>query len=112
LRWASQELPLRPGWQVRSVQNPAAFAAFFKAHQGALIGADKEGDAPADPALEHIVENLDLGHNGEGPAPEAAPRKGWPGSMPHQPNGYRVHVQASLRSPRASAAPWQGPARS
>jgi hypothetical protein len=41
-----------------------------------------EVDAPADPALEHIVENLDLGHghNGEGPDPKAVPRKGWPGS--------------------------------
>jgi hypothetical protein len=29
------------------------------------------------------VENLDLGHghNGGGPDPEAAPRKGWPGSF-------------------------------
>ena len=46
-----------------------------------LIGAGMEGDAPADPALEHIVENLDLGHghNGGGPDPEAAPRKGWQG---------------------------------
>jgi hypothetical protein len=53
------------------IQKPAAFAAFLKAHQGALIGAGMEGDAPADPALEHIVANLDLGHghNGEGPDP-------------------------------------------
>jgi hypothetical protein len=38
-----------------------------------------DGDAPANPALEHIVENLDLGHghSGDGPDPEATPRKAW-----------------------------------
>jgi hypothetical protein len=63
------------------MQQPAALAAFLKVHQGALIGADMEGDVQANPALEHIVENLDLGHghNGGGPDPKAAPRKGWPG---------------------------------
>jgi hypothetical protein len=73
-----------------------------------------EGDALTDPALEHIVENLDLGHghNGGGPDPEAAPRKGWQGSFairsPRQPNP----VAASLRSPCASAAGWERPAAS
>jgi hypothetical protein len=69
-----------------------------------------DGDAPADPALEYIVENLDLGHghNGGEPDPEAAPRKGWPRSMPRQPNGYRDPTAASLRSPFASAAAWEG----
>lgn len=36
------------------MQKPPALAAFLKVHQGALIGAGMEGDAPADPALEHI----------------------------------------------------------
>ncbi len=64
------------------MQQPPTLAAFLKAHQAPLIGADMEGDAPADPALEDIVNNLDLGHGhkGGGPDPEAAPRKGWPGS--------------------------------
>jgi hypothetical protein len=58
------------------------------------------------------VKNLDLGHghNGGGPDPEAVPRKGWPRSMPRQPNGYRNPMAASLRSPCASAAAWEGPA--
>ncbi|MFZ0407267.1 MAG: hypothetical protein WAM11_04045 [Cyanobium sp.] len=65
------------------MQQPPAFAAFLKVHQAPLIGAGMEGDAPADPALEHIVENLDLGHghNGGGPDPKAVPRKGWQGSL-------------------------------
>jgi len=64
------------------MQQPPALAAFVKAHQGALIGAVIESDAPADPALVHIVKNLDLshGHNGGGPGPEAAACKCWPGS--------------------------------
>lgn len=60
------------------MQQPPALAAFLKADQGALIGAGMEGDAPADPVLEPIVENLNLGHGHQcgGPDPEAAPRKG------------------------------------
>ena len=90
----------------------AALAAFLEANQGPLIGAGMEGDAPANPPLEHIVENLDVGHghNGGGPDPEAVPRKGWPGPFairsPRQPNP----VAASLRSPCARAATWDGPA--
>ena len=61
------------------MQQPTSLAGFLEPHQGTGSGIAIEGDAPADPALEHIVENLDLGHghNGGGPAPEAAPRKGW-----------------------------------
>ena len=64
------------------MQQPPALAAFVKAHQGALIGAVIESDAPADPALEHILKNLNLshGHNGGGPGPEAAACKSWSGS--------------------------------
>ena len=84
------------------------------AHQGALIGAGMEGDAPADPALEHIVENLDLGHghNGGGPDPEAAPRKGWPGSDAVATQRQSGPVAASSWNPCASAAAWRGPAAS
>jgi len=76
-----QEAPSQPIPLGRFLmQQPPALAAFLKAHHRPLIGAGMEGDAPADPALEHIVENLGLGHghNGGGPDPEAAPRKGWP----------------------------------
>jgi len=61
------------------MEKPSSLAAFLKAHQAALIGEGMEGDAPANPALEHILENLDLSHglNGEGPDPEAATRKDW-----------------------------------
>jgi hypothetical protein len=61
------------------MQQPATLAGFLEPHQGTGSGIAIMGDAPADPALEHIVENLDLGHGhkGGGPAPEAAPRKGW-----------------------------------
>jgi len=53
------------------IQQPPALAAFLKARQAPLIGAGLEGDAPANPAMEHIVENLNLGHghNGGGPDP-------------------------------------------
>jgi len=69
------------------MQQPASLAGFLKPHQGAGSGIAIESDAPADPALEHIVENLDLchGHNGGGPGPEAVPRKGWPGSFATRP---------------------------
>jgi len=58
------------------MQQPAALAGFLKPHQGTGSGIAIESDAPADPALEHIVENLDFGHghNGGGPEPEAVPR--------------------------------------
>jgi hypothetical protein len=71
-----------------------------------------EGDAPADPALEHIVENLDLGHghNGEGPDPVVAPRKGWRGSGAVETQGQSCPVAASLWTPCASVAAWEGPA--
>jgi hypothetical protein len=71
-----------------------------------------KGDAPADPALDHIVENLDLGHghNGGGPDPEAAPRKGWPGSDAGATQGQSGPVVASWWNPCASAAAWEGPA--
>jgi hypothetical protein len=61
------------------MQKPAALADFLKAHQAGLIGRGMESDAPADPVLEHFMENLNLGHghNGGGPDPEAVPRKGW-----------------------------------
>jgi hypothetical protein len=67
-----------------------------------------------DPALEHIVENLDLGHghNGEGPAPEAVSRKGWPGSLAIRPTRQPNPVAASSWNPCASAAGWEGPAAS
>jgi hypothetical protein len=70
-----------------------------------------EGDAPADPALEDIVKNLNLGHghNGGGPDPEAVPRKGWPGSDAVATQRQSGPVAASLRSPCASAAAWEGP---
>lgn len=60
------------------MQQPASLAGCLKPHQGTGSGIAIEGDAPADPALEHSVENLDLGHghNGGGPDPEAVPRKG------------------------------------
>ena len=108
-----QEAPSQPIPLGRFLmQQPPALAAFLKAHQAPLIGAGMEGDAPADPALEHIVKNLDLGHghNGEGPDPKAAPRKGWPGSGVAAPKGELILVAASLRSPCASAAAWEGPA--
>ena len=108
-----QEAPSQPIPLGRFLmQQPPALAAFLKAHQAPLIGAGMEGDAPADPALKHIVDNLDLGHghNGGGPDPEAAPRKGWPRPMPHQPNGYRDQVAASSRNPCESAAAWEEPA--
>jgi hypothetical protein len=77
------------------------------AHQGALIGAGMEGDAPADPALEHIVENLDLGHghNGGGPDPDAVPRKGWPGSNAVATQGQSGPVAASSWNPCLQAQP-------
>ena len=61
------------------MQQAGSLAGCLKPHQGTGSGIVIMGDAPADPSLEHIVENLDLGHghNGGGPAPEAAPRKGW-----------------------------------
>jgi hypothetical protein len=60
------------------------------------------------------VENLDLGHGhkGGGPDPEAAPRKGWPGPCAVASQWPIVPVAASLRSPCASAAAWEGPAAS
>ena len=71
-----------------------------------------EGDAPANPALEHIVQNLDLGygHNGGGPDPEAAPRKGWPDSFAIGSTRQPTPAAASSWNPCASAAAWEGPA--
>ena len=71
-----------------------------------------EGDAPANPALEHIVENLDLGHGhiGGGPDPEAVPRKGLPGPDAVASQGESILVAASSWNPCASAAAWEGPA--
>ena len=85
------------------MQQPPALAAFLKAHQAPLIGAGMEGDAPANTALEHIVKNLNLGHghNGGGPDPEAAPRKGWQGSFAfrsaRQPNPCGGQLAEPLR---------------
>jgi hypothetical protein len=61
------------------MQQPASLAGFLEPHQGTGSGIAIESDSPANRALEHIVNNLDLGHglNGGRPAPEAAPRKGW-----------------------------------
>jgi hypothetical protein len=61
------------------MQQPTSLAGFLEPHQGTGSGSAIMDEAPADPALEHIVENLDLGHGhkGGGPDPEAAPRKGW-----------------------------------
>ena len=91
------------------MQQPPALAAFLKAHQAPLIGAGMEGDAPADPALEHIVENLGHGRSGGGPDPEAAPRKGWPESLAMRPTGQTGPVAASSWNPCAGAAAWRGP---
>ncbi len=62
------------------------------AHQGALIGAGMEGDAPADPALAHIVKNLDLGHGHNGGGPDPVRRRARAGQDPMQshPKGNRV----------------------
>ena len=80
-----------------------------------MIGSGIEGDAPADPALEHIVLNLDLGHGliGAGADPWAVLRKGWPATdalVAFQ--GQSAPVEASLQSPCASAAAWGRPAAS
>jgi hypothetical protein len=40
-------------------QQAAALAVCLEPHQGAGSGIAIEGEAPADPALEHSVENLD-----------------------------------------------------
>ena len=52
------------------MQKPPALAAFLEAHQRPLIEAGMECDTPADPALKHIVENLDLGHAHNGGEPD------------------------------------------
>jgi hypothetical protein len=60
------------------MQQAGALAGCLKPHQGTGSGIAIEGDAPRNPALEHGVKNRDFGHghNGGGPDPEAAPRKG------------------------------------
>jgi hypothetical protein len=60
------------------MQQAGALAGCLKPQQGPGSGIAIKGDAPADPALEHSVENLDLGHgpSDEGPDPVAVRRKG------------------------------------
>jgi hypothetical protein len=118
--WApSRPLPARgeagspqPADSTSLIPDGEALAAFLKVHQCRLTGAGMEGDVPADPALEHIVENLELDHgqNGGGPNPEAAPRKGWPDSFAIGSTRQPIPAVASSRSPCASAGAWEGPA--
>ena len=58
------------------MQQAGALAGCLKPHQATGSGIAIEGDAPADPSLEHSVENLGLGPSDEGPDPVALRRMG------------------------------------
>ena len=102
------------------VQNPPALADLLDEHKRSSLRPGHQQHPPADALLLQIEQHLngrkltgkDWGHGERdgGPPQPAAPRQGWPWAHAWVPwRGKGGWLAASLRSPGARAAAWEGP---